>query len=687
MAKDRIIDINFGKYGFRSEEDTTSAPIGSLRVMRNATVTTRGGISPRLGTVLLGTSNASTQPIRGFYNFRKSLGTDELLMKTYDDEIEFISKTYESAGWTRLKNGFTVGKEFGFVTSLVNVDNQDYVVFCNRYEPYQRWTGAVAQLNGALSGGETTITVDSTLLVDIYASKTASASAATTLDIATADWASSQWVNFYVRITSGTHNGKVRLISANTSTQITFATLGSDPVTPTFEIRKIAFPASGTLILGGNNLAYSAVPTDTTFTTSAAAATADDSLVTLVPTEYPAAPRGNRLTNYLNRIIVGNVRSALARNAGGALAGYSSAGSAFVSKLNDPFDFSYSATRIAGEGDIISMPYGGGDISDVSYFEDTAYVFKERYIEAIKYSQDVNDLAVREPLKAGIGSVGKVLKGSDDIYFFTPSKQLTTIGRVKTKDIKPATLNIGEQIKRFLEQCAVDDIGRGIEIAERAYFPIKSSSTVTQNDIVLVYNRDKKLFEGIWDIGAFAIESWNSGYYYAQSNAANVYELFQDHSDVEGVTRFGIDFEMATHYMNLTASKGYLQAMHGIIVEGYIAGGATFNFSVTGDFASSPFLSGTFAFTEDGLLDGDLTQAFLGNGPLSINPLGVTISDIGSDGRRHFMWRQYFPFHYANYYSVGFSSSDPDDDYEISRCGLIVKEDVSVAVHKIKQGA
>lgn len=684
MARDRIIDINFGKYGFRSEEDTTSAPIGSLRKMVNAQITTRGGLAPRLGTVLLGTNNTSTQPIRGFYNFRKSLGTDELLVKTYDDEVEFISKTYESAGWTRLKSGFTVAQEFGFMTSLVNTDNQDYTVFCNRYEPYQRWTGAVAKLTTTLVGAETAITVDSTLLVNIYDSKTASASAATTLDISPAAWAASQWIGFYVRITNGAHTGKVRLISANTTTQITFATLGSDPGLCTFEIRQLAFPATGTLIYSGTTIAYTAVPTDVTITVASAHAAAINTLVTLVPTEYPAAPRGNRLTNYLGRVVVGNVRSALARNAGGALAGYSSAGSVFVSKLNDPFDFSYSATRVAGEGDIIAMPYGGGDITDVSYFEDTAYVFKARYIEAIKYSQDTNDLAVRDPLKAGIGSVGKTLKGADDIYFFTPSKQLTTIGRVKQKDIKPQTLNIGEKIKRYLDLCSVDDIGRGIEIAERAYFPIKSSSSATYNDVVLVYNRDKQIFEGIWDIGAFGIDRWNDGYYYAQSNAANVYKLFEGHSDVEGDARYGINFEVATHYMNLTASKGYLQAMHGIVVEGYIAGGATFNFSVTGDFAANAFLSGTFAFTEEGLLDGELTKAFLGNGPFAINPLGVSITDPDSDGRRHFQWRQYFPFQYKNYYSVGFSSSDADNDFEISRTGLIMKEDVSVNVNKIK---
>lgn len=680
--KDRVIDITFNRHGFQALEDTTAAPIGSLRIMRNAQITDRGGLAPREGTLLLGSSNASTLPTRGFYNFRRSLDSDEMLIKTYDDEIEIYSKSFATAGWNRLKNSFTVGQEFGFVTSLVNTDNEDYVVFCNRYEPYQRWTGAATLLNGALAGAETALTVDTTLIADIYESKTASASSATTLDVSGTPWAASQWVNFYVRITSGVHSGKVRLISANTSSQITFATLGSDPVSPTFEIRKLLFPASGSVIYNGTVIAYTAVPTDATLTVASAHAAADNTLVTLVPTEYPAAPRGNRLTNYLGRTVVGNVRSAMARDSGGALQGYSAAGSVFVSKLSNPFDFSYSATRVAGEGDLIAMPYGGGDITDVMAQEDTFYAFKNRYIESIAYSQTSTDLAVRDPLKTGIGSVGKTVIGADDIYFFTPEKQLTTIGRVKTKDIRPQTLDIGNKIKRFLDEANLDDVGRGLEIAEKVLFPIKSDENVDYNDIILVYNRNSRIFEGVWDIGAFGIERFNDKYYYADSTSPNVYQLFEGHSDVVGSNSFAIDFEVASHFYNLTASKAYLQAMNGIVVEGYIAGGAEFNFKVWADFASDPFLSGTFVFTEEGLLDGEQSQAFLGNEPLAINALSV--GEPGVDGRRHFLWRQYFPFKYANYYSIGFSAAEVDNDFEISRVGLMVKEDVSVNQNKIK---
>lgn len=683
--KSPVVDIqDFSKYGFVAREDTTLTKPGALRIMRNAVVTDRNGLAPRPGMTIVGEFNANASDNRGLYVFRKSLGTDEIVLKAYSDRLEFLSKNYQSAGWQLLKSGYTANKEFGFATSLVNTENQDYIVGSNRYDPYFRWTGEISALNGALAGGEAAVTVDSTLQPDVFESKIATANSATTLDVAGTPWAASQWIGFYVLITSGALVGKVRLISANTSSQVTFATLGAAPGNVTFEIRRLKYPASGTIIYNGTTIAYSAIDLETTFTVLSAHAAADGTPVTLVPTEYPANPRGNRFTNYLGRIIVGNVRSAMARNAGGALAGFASAGSAFVSKLLNPFDFTYSATRVAGEGDIIAMPYGGGDITDVQYQEDTAYVLKANYIEAIKYSQDANDLAVRDPLKAGVGSIGKTLKGSDDIYFFTADKQLTSIGRVKLVDVRVKTLNIGDQIKRFLEACGMDDVGRGIEIGQRLYFPLKSAPNIDANDILLVYNRDQKIFEGIWNVGAFGLEKWNSEYLLASSNGANVYQLFQGHSDVLMDESFAIDMEIASHWMNLTASKANTQAQGGVVIEGYVAPGAAFTSNFWKSFEEDPFLTFNFSFTEEGFLDGELTSAFLGGEPLALDPMAVDMGPVDDDGRRHFSFFVYHPFQYANYFSFGFANSAVDSDFEITRVGLMMKEDPARDANRIK---
>jgi hypothetical protein len=339
--KDFIVDISDFSKGFYAGVDTTKAPIGSLRKMRNAQVTDRGGISPRPGTILLGTKNESAYAIKGLYTFKKSFESNEILVKNYDDEMEAYSSQHTDQGWFRVKSGFTQNKEFGYVHSLFNTSNENLLVGGNQFDKFFAWTGAILRLNGALVGAETALTVDSTLLEDVYESQTATASAATTLTVSTVTWAASQWINFYVYITNGANSGKVRKITANTSTQITFDTLGSDPGSCTFEIRRLAIPPSGTVIYNGTTLAYSAVPTATTITVASAHASADDVLVTVVPTEYEANPRGNRFTNYLGRLIIGGVRSALHRDSAGTLQGQASGSSAFVSKLNNPLDYQF----------------------------------------------------------------------------------------------------------------------------------------------------------------------------------------------------------------------------------------------------------------------------------------------------------------------------------------------------------
>ena len=685
MSKELYIDVERFKKGFYALEDTTKAPIGSLRIMKNATVTDRGGIGPRPGTELLGSYDNSGSKIKGFYNFRKSFSTNELLVKAIGTTLETYSNDHSSSGWFTMKDGFTTSKEFGFVSSLVNTDNADFMIGGNRYEDYFRWQGDVTLLDGAVTGSPSVVTVDSVLTAEIFHSDTATSATSTTVDVAGTPWAPSQWLGLYIYITSGTHNGKIRAITANDNNTLTFDTLGSTPGTATFEVRKNAFPATGTLIYGGTELAYTAIPTATTFTVSSAHDGADNLPVTIVPTLYPANPRGNRFTNYLNRIIVGNVRSAMARNTGGTLSGYSSAGSYFVSAVSTPTDFTFTATRVAGEGDIVSAPYGGGDITDVAHHENDAYVFKKEYIEAVQYSQDENDLAVRDPLKAGVGSIGKTTKGSNDIYFFTGDKRFTSIGRVRAKDLRPEIENIGFPIQRYLNGSGIDStVGRGREYRDKLYLPIKSTSSQTDNDVVLVYSRINKSFEGIWDIPAFGIEEFAGDLVYGESNGANSYKMLTGTADVVGTTRYPIFSEVATHFMNLTASKANVQALNSVYFEGYIRGGTTVTFNSWKDFASDPFLSFTLASTEEGLLDGENTQVFLGGKPLGGEPLGAISGEVDDDGRRHFQFRVYFPFEYGNYFSIGHTSTGADHDYEVIRYGLALKEETAVNTGRIK---
>lgn len=690
--QETFIPFSEFQQGLYALADTTKAPWGSARIMRNMMITDQQGASPRPGTQLLGSSNASNLGCQGFYNYKRSYETDEILIKAYDTYLEGYSKNYSAAGWFTIKNTMTSDKDTGFLNALLNSDNNDYCIIGNQFDNYQTWEGALAQLNGALVGGETTVTVDSTLTSDIYNMQTATSSSSTTLVVSSAPWAADQWNGLYVHITSGTWKGYISPISATTTDTITFTSVGGDPGTCTFEIRKTRFPASGTLQLGLNTSTYSAIPTDTTITFDSAPTTADGTIISEVPTLYPQNPQGNRFCNYLGRDICVNVRSALAYNSdGSALQGTLAGGNFYVSKITNPFDFTYSAARLAGDGDFQPTPYGGGNVLDAATMEDFFYVFKRDYIESVQYSQDTADQILRVPLKAGVGSIGRVIVGQDDIYFVTPTKQITSIGRAKLRDLKPHTDNIGLPIKRLLDDFDFSDVN-GIQYKNRILICCKSAVTRTKNDIALVYNLTSGAFEGIWDIPAQGFSIWqNDRLFYAESMTANVYEMFVGNSDVTDTDRFGIDAEYASHFFDVTYKRrnffknrvAETQQCHGYYFEGYIKGGTTVTFQAWKDFSATEFLKFDFSGTETDFEDVSTDNAFLGGAPIALNPMGA-FGPVQEDGRRHFAFAVFFPYQYGRYFSVGFKSSGADLDYEISHIGLAMSPTPDLITSRIK---
>jgi hypothetical protein len=670
------------KKGLQLLDDDSKADFGSARKMLNILISDRGGITTRPGTELLGGSyDTSGYRTNGFYTFRKTLGTEEWPLTIANGSLYFYDAT---SGWQLLKSGYTADADFGFTFSLVNTDSEGYTYFSNRYDEYQRWRGSVTRLNGALVGAETTITVDSTLKPEVYESKTATSSSATTLGIGTTPWTNDMWIGFYVHITSGVHEGKIRLISDNTTNGLVFDTLGSDPGSCTFQIRQINFPTTGTLIYNSTTIAYTGIDKSTTFTVASAHAASDNTPIAIVPEVYAGNPRGDKIESLLGRVLVGNVRSAMARDSGGTLQGSAQSGSVFVSKILNPTDFTFAATRVAGEGDIINMPYGGGPINDIKALEEYAYVYKKDYIEAIKYTGDADDIAIRTPIKTGVGSVGRVIKGADDHFFMTVDKQYTSIGRVYSKDNQPQTKNLGLSIKRLLEEYDHSDFN-GIEFKNRIISCHKSSPDNDDNDVMLVRNLQTNSFEGVWTLPARFFDKYSDDLYYADSTGRNVWEMFKDfkYDKIDSDTLLPFTSEWQSNFFNLLPIKSNLQGVNSIAIEGYISAGTTFTFSLYKDFSSTASVEFDFGGTEDDFLQGDSVADFLGANPLGLQPLG-TIDAPGSDGRRRFSFIVYVPYVYGQYFSNGFRSSGVRQDWEIIRCSLGLKESVSARTSNTK---
>jgi len=672
--------------GLHVLEDDSKAPLGSARNMYNVMISDRGGITSRPGTELLGTYNSSLYPVKGLYNFRKSKSNPDLLIKAYDDEVEFLHPSLGT--WARLKNGFTPDQQFDFTYSLVNVDNDDYTYFCNAYDDYRRWSGAYTQLNGALVGGETAVTVDSVLTNQTYLAETATANSATTLTVSSAVWATDMWKNFYIYIPS---TGKVRLITGNTGTVLTFSSLGGGPGNVAFEIRQLAFPLTGTIIYNGTEIAYTTIDVATVFPVASAHAAPDNTPVAVVTTAYPGAPKGNRIDILRGRVYVGRVKSAISRDSAGALQGSSQAGSVFVSKLLDPTSFTFAATRVAGEGDILNVAYGGSDINDVQAFENEVAIYKNDYIELVSYTEDVNDVAIRTPLKTGVGSVARVIKGSDDHYFMTPDKKYTSLGRVRQKDITPQTENIGYVIKRLLDNYNNDNF-TGAEFNNRLVSAHKSSPDVEQNDVMLIYNQKTKSFEGIWSLGANNLDTFKgvaetaAELVYGESNGANVWKMFQStKSDVRGDDALPYTAIWQSNFFNLLPIKANMQAINSIAIEGYITADTTFTYNLYKNFEEDPILTFTFSGSETDFIQGSSGIArFFGSHPFGTAPISGTIGEPDDDGRMRFSFIVYFPWKYGQYFSSEFTSTGVNQDWEVIRLAYGLKEDISTKTTNIK---
>jgi len=685
MAQDFLIDINSFSQGLQLLQDSTDAPIGSARSMVNMLITDRGGIAPRPGTAILGTYDSGTTGCDGFFTFLKTGVETEIPLKASNGLLKYYHPT--KTDWETLNTGYTAGAEFGFKEHLINTDNEDYCYFCNGVQNYSRWSGATAVTSGAYVSG-TTLTVDSNLKTTAYELGTSTGTSTTTITDSSKTWASSQWIGFYVLITSGAQTGKISLITANTSTQLTFDAITDPGAGCTYQIRMPKFPASGTLIVGGTQVAYSAIPTSTTFTiTDPGVGFSDNTAVTIKPTEYPANPRGNRLENHHTRMLVGNVQSGMARNAAGTLQGSQSTATVYVSKIRNATDFTFSATRVACEGDLITAPYGGGNITDIVNFEDSFAVFKKYYIELNKYSTDSTaDLPSSTPLKQGYGSVNHVIKGKDDVYFVTADKQITSIGRVQLHDTVPQTTNIGLIVKRLIDDFDFSDVV-GKEFGQRILFSCKQSSSDNANNQILIYNKQNKTFEGVWYLNASQFDIYNGKLYAADSITPNVYQLFtSDHNDVRSSTvKFGIESSWLSNWMHITPSsskysrgnKFKTQSINAIGFQGYIADGTVINFSLYKDFSDTAELQFDFGLSssDENFLQGAELGAFLGSNPLGLAPLG-TITDPDPAGRRHFKFIIYFPDIYSSYFSVGISNSGTDQDFEITRMGLGTSEEV-----------
>lgn len=642
---------------FVKRDATQLAPGALISGSKNVGINDGDRIANRHGSIIDGSSNSATTPIMSMFTFKTRNGT-EIPMRTYGTVVEYRHPTLGT--WQNLMTGLTTGRVFGFANHNINTDYTDRVIFCNGKDPYTRWSGAYDLLNGALTGAEPTITVDTTLQDFVYYSGTAASVTTTTLTIAASEWATDLWTGtsgnrFLVYITSGAEAGKVSEITATTATTITFTALASLSGTPTFEIRRAKFDISGYVHIGTSDVAYSGI-TATSFTgCSGTPAAADNAAVTQRVAQALSAPRGNIILVEKTRVLVAGVEK--------------SPSSLYYSKIANSTDFSFSATRIAGEGGVIDTPEGGGAITGLGIQENLIYILKNDLIKSLYFTQDADDLpvisTVVEAPNVGASYSKGVFKTDNQVYYTSKEGAVKTVSRVESIDTVQA-LQLSDPISALVKELNFT-APAGIFFKQKAYISCRQNGS-TFNDVVLVYNFQNGAWEAPvigWSVGAWAI--YGNELYFGSAINPEVYKVDETRFDDNGIPYESIARFSAWNFGEPALPKGF----NAIFLEGYITPNTTITIKALYNYnGAQETRQTTLSGSDSDYIVSSSNYGVLGAYPLGAYPLGAMIEE--SDDINKF--RVYLTTPEQPFYEISLevSSDEAGSRWEILRFGYAV---------------
>ena len=198
---------------------------------------------------------------------------------------------------------------------------------------------------------------------------------------------------------------------------------------------------------------------------------------------------------------------------------------------NGVTDFTYSATRVAGEGDYFFQAQNNDKIQNVFPYDSKFYIPHEKSIWELDLGTDdtqASNKIYRE--NTGIPNWRAACATGDGIYYIDDSDNDSKVARIlKYDDLSTKVLPkpVSDQID--LTTLVFDD-SACIEFGDFIIWACKSSSAATNNDTLLLYNRKWEL----WDKADGLFRSfckYQNKLYGGSSVTGNVYELLSGYDD------------------------------------------------------------------------------------------------------------------------------------------------------------
>lgn len=271
-------------------------------------------------------------------------------------------------------------------------------------------------------------------------------------------------------------------------------------------------------------------------------------------TGIPATLKNNIISTLNNQIYVGSFTN----------------NSVYVSKQNNYQDFSFSTPRIVGEGALITL-----DSTPRAFIpqEDKMYMSagsSQWYVTRFTLSADlINELLTIERLKTaplqGAKSQAFTWKVKNKIAFLTNEPTLNLLGRVENITATPENVDISDIIRDDFD--TYDFTGGSV-----AYWRSQILVAIPVNNVVLIYNEEKKYWEAPQIMGISRFYIIDGELYGHSSNTPESYKLFQGYADrYVDLTNTGnpIEARALFSYQNF-GDRANHKSFDEMYVEGYI---------------------------------------------------------------------------------------------------------------------
>lgn len=428
------------------------------------------------------------------------------------------------------------------------------------------------------------------------------------------------------------------------------------------------FLVTGTLRFCGNTTTYSGINllTNTfTLTGTAGADCADNRGVTQNVEELPTLPLGNIFLVANNRLFISGIAS--------------TSNAVYFSEYGDATNF-VEATLVtestATAPGIFNFGTGGGAVTGMALDENSIYIFKRSAIWRATLSDTIHTLTILKPVDDKGQTVGAVnnksiFTGHNAVYFITPDNQIMALQRVEQIDY-PQIIPISEVISNTVEDLDFSD-SAGIVFRDRAFFSMKTSSSVDKNDTVFVYNINDKIWDSPvvgWNVSDYTVYDDGNGedLYLSNSISPNVYTV--DESGIDDIYEVTASWRSKQYDFDAPQSQ---KEMVDLFIDGYISPNTTLNISLlldedgyTGSYSTE--ISGT---DSDLIYDSSEYNRF-GLSVFGTNRFGSNEDLSGKKKFRVYLGKDFRPEPFYNC-QLEFASDGEAQDWEITNFGMRVR--------------